>query len=110
MTFLKKHKTKVFIAIMAIVAIIMFAFIGVSDSSAGAITTPMQTWGYAQFIDEEGHGEPVPIGTEVKVYIGSNLYPSGAINTTQAGFYGSMMVVGDESQYGEELHYTLDGY
>ena len=85
--------------------------LGISIATAvGASTTPMQTWGYAQFINEEGHGEPIPIGTEVNVSIGSDTTPSGSINTTTSGFYGSMMIVGDTTRYGEELHYTLDGY
>ena len=107
--FAKKHLFGILVIAGVIFGITMLVLVGMVGTGA-AITTPMQTWGYAQFINEEGHGEPIPVGTEVKVYIGSDTTPSGSTNTTTPGFYGSIMIIGDTTRYGEELYYTLDGY
>ena len=96
MTYIKKHKMLLFIIAMAIAAIAMITSIGIFGGDISADTTPMLTWGYAE-IDSN----PIAIGTQVDVYIGSDLTPSGSINTTVLGYYGAMMVEGDTSRYGE---------
>jgi hypothetical protein len=92
--------------ILFLVGALASVALGISIATAvGAITTPMQTWGYA-YLDSI----PVPHGTIIDVYIGDDTIPSGSCNTSILGRYGSMMITGDTAHYGEPLRYTIDGY
>ena len=100
----KKNKTVTILVILgAIFGLIMMVFVAIAG--AGATTTPMLTWGYA-YLDSI----PVPHDSQIDVFIGSDLTPSGTCNTSILGRYGSMIINGDTTRYGEELRYTIDGY
>ena len=100
-----KNKT-IKMGVLLLIAVLLTAVLGISIAmGVSALSTPMQTWGFA-YLDSV----PVPEGTVIDVYIGNDTTPSGTINTTVLGSYGSMMVTGDSARYGEELRYTIDGY
>jgi len=100
-------KTKTIkLTILFIIGALLTAVLGVSIAmGVSALSTPMQTWGFA-YLDSV----PVPEGTVIDVYIGDDTTPSGTTNTTVLGTYGSIMIIGDSARYGEELRYTIDGY
>ena len=94
------------LGLLLLIAVLLIAVLGVSITmGVSALTTPMQTWGFA-YLDSI----PVPHDTVIDVYIGNDTVPSGTTNTTVLGSYGSMMVTGDSTRYGEELRYTIDGH
>lgn len=95
---------RLFIWSVLAVAVALLGF-GVWSATASAEVTPMLTWGHA-YLDSI----PVPHGTLVEVYIGADTTPSGSITTTVLGQYGSIIVQGDNSRYGEELRYTVEGH
>ena len=106
MNLVKRNKLTVLIVIAGIACIGLFFGLAVFGIGvAGAITTPMQTWGFA-YLDSV----PVPAGTQVDVYIGGDTTPSGTTITTVLNTYGTIMVMGDSNRYGEPLRYTIDGY
>jgi len=100
-------KTKTIkLTILFIIGVLLTAVLGVSIAmGVSALSTPMQTWGFA-YLDSI----PVPEGTVIDVYIGDDTTPSGTTNTTVLGTYGSIMIIGDSTQYGDELRYTIDGH
>ena len=95
---------KVFMWSALAVAVALLTF-GAWSAVASAAVTPMLTWGFA-YLDSI----PVPHGTLVEIFIGADTVPSGSCETTILGRYGSCMVQGDDSRYGEALRYTVDGY
>jgi len=73
-----------------------------SAPTATGASTPMLCWGSVE-ID----GVNAPIGTLVDIYIGDN--KSGSTTVTTPGQYGAVVVQGDDSQYGQELIYKVNG-
>jgi len=71
---------------------------------ATADVTPMLGWG-----DVVIDGENAPIGTQVEVYIGDDLTPSGSRDVTTAGRYGAIVVSGSDARYGDPLTYKVNG-
>jgi len=98
----KNKKVTILVILGAIFGIAMLIFIGIAGVSAD--TTPMLTWGTVTI-----EGQQAPAGTPIEIFIGNSSHASGYITTTTSGQYGAVRIWADDSLYGEELTYKVNG-
>jgi len=70
-----------------------------------ASPTPMLCWGTVTL-----DGAAAPIGTTVEIFIGADTKESGSGTVVTVGRYGTIMVMADNSRYGEALTYKVNGF
>jgi hypothetical protein len=86
------------------IAAAIFTPIALLNGGIKGDATPMLVWGNVQ-IDAVN----APAGTIVDIYIGDDVNRSGTFVTRVAGQYGAVVVMGDNSKYGQPLRFTING-
>jgi len=66
---------------------------------------PIYSWGEVTL-----DGTLAPEGTTVEIFVGDDTTPSGSGDVAISGQYGVIPICADDSRYGEELHYTVNGF
>jgi len=95
------HLFGALISVLVVVALLLASL----PAMVLAESTPMQTWG-----DVILDGAAAPVGTTIEIFIGADTTPSGFGNVTTAGQYGTIVLWGDSSRYGEPLTYKVNGF